>query len=150
MIKIEEGREFILSNVLSYRGFMFQNEITERIKKIAEIAEASNVKRMGSLISTTYGIDDKGCMDMELLIPIDRVIDFGPEYQVKTEFKLFNAVYSKHIGSMESLSDTYEELYVYIKNNGLHQITTAYSINDNSDISRTAVDIYIGVSSNKL
>ncbi len=155
MYTIQTGKELHLSNVLSLRKKMKQAQINEELVKVGKFLADNGIKKDGPLVTTTYSVDQDGTLDMELLVPMDRLTDVPSEYILKPQFILTNALYTRYEGDPSKLQVAYAELIQYIKQNKLHQITTGYNVGVkdvqiSEGISVSAIDIYIGVSNNKL
>jgi len=117
--------------------------------------ESNQINRTGSIITTTYDILGNNMLDIEILVPIDKVINLPLEYKMKPVFKITNAVYARHKGNPALLQGVYSEILEYIHNYGLQQITTAYNVTINEislegNVDELIIDVYIGVSNNIL
>lgn len=155
MLAIETGKELIMRNVLSVRRKMTQNNMQEEMSKIGQFFENNGIKKTGPIVTTTFGIEKDGTIDMEILVPMSKIIDVPSEYRFKQIFKLENAVYVRYEGNPKFLQSVYNEMISYIHENNLQQITTGYNVTvrDNTEgitIDEVIIDVYIGVSSNIL
>jgi effector-binding domain-containing protein len=155
MIIIEEGKELKVVNVLSLRKKMSQEQINAEMIAIGKFFEANGIKKSGAIMTTTYSIDTNGVSDMEILVPMDKVVDLTSQYKFKPVFKLVNAVYARHQGNPALLHSVYNEMLAYIQRNKLQQITTGYNvtvkdITPEMNIDELIIDVYIGVSENIL
>ncbi len=158
MAKIEYGKELKLENVLSLRKKMAQSEIQSEMMKIGKLLEEKQVKKNGPVVTTTFSMEQvngQPLLDMEIFVPMDRKVDIDGEYRVKEVFHLLNAVYARHEGNPNLLQNTYNEMIKYVQDNGLQQITGGYNVNvkdlkPGDSIEDMVMDVYIGVSPNKL
>lgn len=155
MAVIETNKELRLENVLSLRKKMTQTEINEEMVKIGNFFDANGIKKAGPIITTTYAIEENNVLDMEILVPMDKVINLPSEYILKPLFRLTNAVYSRHEGNPNLLQSVYNEMLAYIQRNGLQQITSGYNVTvkemlPEMSVDDFVIDVYIGISENVL
>lgn len=158
MSEITENTVLEMSNVLSYRNKSTQRQLAIASKEIEELLKNNGAKKVGASVSTTFLIDTTGAepmLDVEILIPIDKVISVSAPYVIKPVFRLRNAIKIRHKGNPALLQNTANELMKYIKNKGLMPITSGYNVTVQepagpTDIDNLIVDIYIGVSDNIL
>ncbi|MGB3973081.1 MAG: DUF5085 family protein [Peptococcia bacterium] len=158
MINIETGKELILKNCLSYRKKATPIEIQGSLGKISNYLKDNNIKKDGPIVTTTFAVeqvDNQQLIDMEFLIPTDRVVNLPDEYQFKKEFRLVNALYTRYQGNPQMIENVYNELMKYINDNNLQQITGAYNVQIKGmelgySLDDIITDIYIGVSPNLL
>lgn len=152
MVKIEEGKELIMENVISYRGVMTQGEIQERMQEIGNLIQDNQLTLSGKVTTTTFAVDPSGKFDMEILVPVNRKLNLPKEYRFKKEFKLFNSVYSRHVGNPSEINSLYKALNEYIVANNIQSITSGYNVTvkESADINEFVIDVYIGTSDNLL
>lgn len=155
MAVIQSGKELLMENVLSFRKKMTQEEIQHEMVKIGEFFKNNGINKSGCIASTTYSIDSDGKLDMEILVPMDKLVDLPSEYKLKPVFKLVNSVYARHEGNPVNLKNVYNEMLAYIKENNLQQITTGYNVTvkdlvPGMSVDEVVIDVYIGVSENIL
>jgi hypothetical protein len=152
MIKIEEGKELIYENVISFRGVMTQVEMQDRMQKIGKLVQDNQLTLSGKVTTTTFAIDPSSKFDMEILVPVDRALELPVEYKFKKEFKLFNAVYARHVGNPALINSTYEAMNKYVEDKELIRISSGYNVtvNESSNMDDFIIDVYIGVNSNIL
>lgn len=157
-MKIEEGKELRMENVLSLRKKMTQQQMQEEMKKIGQMMSKMGIKKNNPLVTTTFALEEKDgqqIMDIEILIPINSVEGLPNEYRLKKEFILVNAIYVRYEGNPMLLQNVIDEMIKYINENNLQQITSAYNVyikdaSNDIDLNNMIIDVYIGVSSNKL
>ncbi len=155
MVVIETGRTLNMENVLSLRKKITQEEMQKEMAKIGQFFEENGIKKSGYIATTTYSIDSDGKLDIEILVPMDKLVELPPEYRLKPVFKLVNAIYARHEGNPANLQNVYNEMMEFIKENNLQQITTGYNVTvkDSSlamSMGEIVIDVYIGVSENIL
>ena len=150
---IAQGRELKFDNVLSLRKKMLQNDLNTEMNKIGELLLDAGLKRNGPVITATFGIennDGQVCIDMEILIPLDKEAAVSEPYVFKKLFHLKNAVYSRHEGNPQQLQNTLNEMVGFMQEKNLQQITPAYNATiqepkPGEGIDRFVIDAYIGV-----
>ncbi|EPR08037.1 GyrI-like domain-containing protein [Ruminiclostridium papyrosolvens] len=153
MLQIEREKSFKAENVLSLRRKVTQSQANEEMNKIAKYLKENSLKQTGPIITATFAIDSglsEPLIDMEILVPIDKKISSPVEYKFKDIFHIKHAVHAKHVGTPATLHKTYNDLFTYIKENNLQQITTAYNVYIKNIESRQPadnlnIDVYIGV-----
>lgn len=158
MTQIENGKSFRVNNVLSLRKKITQAQANEEMNKIANFLESQGIKQNGPVITATFDVNTENgdpLMDMEILIPMDRKIDLPEEYRFKEVFHIAHAIYTKHSGNPAMLHNTYNDLFTYIKNNNLQQITAVYhayikGLSPKSPGDDLNIDVYIGVNPSTL
>lgn len=82
------------------------------------------------------------------MIPVDKRFVSNKHYRCKPEFKLVNAIRTRHYGSFDSIQDEVEELKKYIQDHSLLPATPPYFIVQ--DIKNKIYDVYIGINENIL
>lgn len=149
-IKTEEHIKF--NNLVSFRKWVTEETVQSELFQIGEYMRKHEVKRTGPMISTTHNIEERDyqqVLDMEFLFPIDQKIELPEHCHFKPLFHLINAVFKSHVGTQDTISQTYEELELFMKENKLQQITPIYNININErEVAQgqtPIIDIYIGV-----
>ncbi len=153
MVQIEREKSYKAENVLSLRRKITQSQANEEMNKIAKYLGENNLKQTGPIITATFAIDSgfsEPLMDMEILVPIDKKISTSTEYKFKDIFHIKHAIHAKHVGSPSTLHNTYNDLFSYIKENNLQQITTAYNVyikNIHSKLpeDNLNIDVFIGI-----
>lgn len=158
MHEITENTTLEMKNVLSYRSKSTRRQLQMASQEIEAILKDKGVKRTGPSVSTTFDIDTSGdepIFDMELLIPVDRIIYIDSPYRMKPVFRLVNAVKIRHEGKPELLQQTANELMDYIRKQRLTPVTSGYNVtikqpSSPMDMDDLVVDLYIGVDGNIL
>ncbi|MDL4838913.1 GyrI-like domain-containing protein [Aquibacillus rhizosphaerae] len=156
-MSVEIEKSLTFNKLVSLRKKMEQKEIQQEVYKMSQYLDAQGVRKLGPLISATFGIEtqqNKQIFDMEFLVAVDRELDLPEDYTFKQEFRLVNAIFKRHTDSPEMLESTYNELNTYIQQNDLLQITAPYNVNVNdveeSSSQGPVIDVYIGISPNRL
>ncbi|WBW97678.1 AraC family transcriptional regulator [Oceanirhabdus sp. W0125-5] len=152
-MNIRENQEIKFENLLSFRGKMTQQELTNEMMKIGQVLKDLGVKKNGPIISTTFSvelIDGQQVMDSEFLIPLDKEVELPKEYSFKKVFHLVNALCIRHNGNPNLIQNTYNQLNTFIQENRLQPITSGYNIpvnevTDPSKLDEVIIDVYIGV-----
>lgn len=157
-MEIFEKQVLEMKNVLSYRGEMTQQDVMMKSRELEEIIEKEGAVKTGAPVSTTYMIKDteRGqLLDMEILIPLDKAIAVPKGFSIKEHFLLVNAIKICHKGNPALLQNTVNELNQYMAEHQLIPITSGYNVTvkdarDPSELDQVEVDIYVGISPNKL
>lgn len=157
-MEILKSQTLEMKNVLSYRGKVTQQEFALKSQEIQTIIEKSGAAKDGNIATTTYAVEQTESgqvMDVEILVPLDRKIEVPQGYTLKDELLITNALKISHRGNPALLQNAANELNSYIVSNGLVPITTGYNVTvkeakDPSEIDSMEVDIYVGISPNKL
>ncbi|KOA19071.1 hypothetical protein CLHOM_25740 [Clostridium homopropionicum DSM 5847] len=155
---ILEKQELKLSNLISLRKKMTQQEMVLEMKKLGEYIKEQGSEKNGPVLTATFGIEQRGfeqILDIEILIPLNKEIEAINTYKLKKEFFLTNALKITHIGNPVLLQNTYNELNEYIQEKCVQPITAAYNVTlkdivDSSKMDEAVIDIYIGLNPNKL
>lgn len=141
-MQVIEHQYLHYKNVLVYETEVDPEIISGIVKGIPNSLSVLGLQLHGKIIMTYKG----NCM--EFIIPVNESFPSNRHYQFKTEFKLVNAVRSRHYGSFLNIGDKVEELYTYIAERSLQSITQPYFIV--RDIQNGIFDVYIGISENVL
>lgn len=151
-IQIETDKSIRFENVASFRKKMKESEVELEVGRFVDYLKRGGAQKNGPMITATFGIEvtEEGkVLDMEFLVPIDRLLELPMEYSFKPIFHLVHAIYSRYIGDPLEIQNTYVKIVDYIKNNQLQQITAGYNviINDEQVIygETSIIDIYIGL-----
>lgn len=158
MSEIVENVTLEMTNVLTYRGKVTQQQMMIIAKEMNDIIIENNANRTINSVSATYEIMGKGkdaVMDMEIMLPLDRHIDVHAPYKIKPIFRLKNAVKIRHEGNPALLQESVNKLMQYVYDRGLTPITPGYNVTiqepkSPEDIESLIVDLYIGVCENIL
>jgi len=150
---IKEGTEVYFENLLSIRKKVFQTEIQKELIGIAEHMKKNQAMKAGPLITSTFSssiVNGLHLLDMEIMIPINKVIYDEEDYTLKKKFHLVNAVTCRHVGNPETIQNTYDSLINYISDKQLQQITAAYNVYEKDSSEIVSLDdmiiaVYIGV-----
>jgi len=122
MADIETNKSIILENLLSLRKKMLSTEINEEMIKISKLFAANGIKKAGPIVTTTFAVLENNVLDMEILVPMDKIFELPNEYKFKPKFKLTNAIYARHCGNPAFLQEVCNEMVEFISRNGLQQI----------------------------
>ena len=152
MIKIKENQELNVSNLLSYRGKVRQLELESIGKEMENYIHKAGAKRVGNPITATYAIEGDS-IDVELLMPIDMIINSKDNFVFKSQIKIVNAVVAAYKGHPIGLQDACNQLNQYIVEHKLQPITVGYNVTKKTDMlnpDNTEIDVYVGISTNIL
>lgn len=152
MIKIKENQELNVSNLLSYRGKVRQLELESIGKEMENYIHKAGAKRVGNPITATYAIEGDA-IDVELLMPIDMIINSKDNFVFKSQIKIVNAVVAAYKGHPIGLQDACNQLNQYIVEHKLQPITVGYNVTKKTDMlnpDNTEIDVYVGISTNIL
>lgn len=158
MHDILENASLEMTNVLSYRGKLTQQQMIQITKEMTELIQSNNAQKTLPGVTATFAIDTSGSeptMDIEIMYPLDRSIPVPSIYTLKPVFRLRNAVRIRHTGNPAMMQNTGNEIMQYIKEKNLMPITAGYNVTvqepaSPTDTDNLIVDIYIGVSDNIL
>ena len=151
---IETGKQFCCQKLISLRTMGTQAEISTAVKRLCNYLKSKAINRAGPTITGIFSVDHKGgdtILDMEILIPIDRL--FAPEYGYifKSKFQLTNAAHICYKGKPEMLQDACNEIIRHIQELEHQDITTLYKVMTaepimiNGKPGDIIVDLYIDV-----
>lgn len=152
MLEIKENQELNVTNILSFRGKIKQEELENIGKEMEYCILNAGAKRIGGTITATYAIE-AGVVDVELLIPIDRNIVPIDKFVFKEQIKIVNAVIACYKGHPTGLQDVCNQLNQYMVEHKLQPITVGYNVTKKVDMLKpgnTEIDIYVGISPNIL
>lgn len=154
---ILENQTLKFNNLLSLRKNMTQQDIPSEMSKLEQYIKDSSATKIGPIITTTFSITQsiEPMMDMEILIPIDKEINSNTFFKFKKNFILTNAIKAIHTGNPKFLKNTFDSINLYIQQNNLQPITSAYNVTIHdakniSEIDKVEINIYVGMNPNKL
>lgn len=151
-MEIRENQEFIMENLLSFRGKVTQQQMQEEMTKIGQLMQRLGVKKDGPITTGTYSVEENALgqvMDIEILVPLDRKVELPSGYTLKPIIKLVNALCARHVGHPGLLSNTIDKLNKYIVNNNKQVITPTYNVTikdamSEQEINDMIIDVYVG------
>ena len=152
MLEIKENQELNVANVLSYKGKVKQAELENVGKEMESYIQNVGAKRVGNPIVATYAIEG-ATVDVELLMPIDMIINSKDKFVFKNQIKIVNAVVAAYKGHPIGLQDTCNQLNQYIMEHKLQPVTVGYNVTKKTDMlnpENTEIDVYVGISPNIL
>lgn len=157
-MEIQEGAVLEQFNLLSFRKEMTQKEVVEKSREIEELIKREGAERIAPVMSTTYAVRENAgdsLMDIEILVPLNKRINFPVGYQWKERLFVTNAVLIKHKGHPAGLQNTFDILNEYMQKNQLTPITGAYNVTvkeakNPMEVNDMEIDIYVGISPNVL
>lgn len=155
---IELNQTYEMSNVISYRAKMTQQEVNDTMNRLGAFIKDNGLTKSGCVTTTTFSVENVSgtqLMDIEILCPVDKVCDVPQGFTFKPEFKLNNAAKITHNGNPANMQESVNELIGYLNQKKLTPITSLYNVTVNEpksppDIGSMVVDMYVGVSNNIL
>lgn len=156
-MSIIENQVLEFQNVLSFRGKITQQELENKPQEMGEIIIQNGATKIGPYLLATHGVEPgllSLLLDVELLIPIDRLFEPPEEYAILDFFCLNDALKITHKGPQTSIESTLNELSQYISGHHLVPTSPVYSVlQENAFLSfgtvAMEVDLYVSVKSNK-
>lgn len=155
---ILEHQTLEMSNVLSYRGKMTQQEFQAKSQEIEKFLKETGASKTISAVTTTFSVEqgpNGPVMDIEILLPLDWEITPPVGYSWKPHFLLTNALKITHTGNPAGLEQSINELNQFIIQNKLVPISTGYNVTVKEaktpmELDQMEIDVYVGISPNKL
>ena len=129
-------------NVLCFEMQLNYGEIEDFAKRIDYSLDVLDLSRDGKTVITQKS------PFIEFLVPVNKSFPNNKHYCCKPEFKLVNAIRTRHYGSFDSIQNKVEELKKYIEEHSLLPATPPYFIVQ--DIKNNIYDVYIGINENIL
>lgn len=127
-MNITEGNTLEMTNVLSYRGKASQQELAAVMNEMQQIIKTSGAEKNGPAVSATFAVADNSIMDIEIMIPLNKMISVSEKYKMKPVFRLSNAVKIRHEGNPSGLQNSGSELMRYISERQLMPVTAGYNV----------------------
>lgn len=153
MNSILEDQQLDMRNLISFRGKLKQEELPSVMLRMKSYAEVQGAKVMGGPISVTYGMEqakDGMVADVEIMIPLDKVIFGTEEFVWKERIFLANAVKLQYAGSPAMFQAACNEMNAYMQEKKHVPITAGYIVTKGADQISGMVDmeVYVGVTPN--
>ena len=152
MVDILENQEFNATNLLSFRGEVKQADLENIGISMEEYITKSGAERIGNTITATFSIASDS-IDIELLMPVNSIIQSTDIYTFKHQFKIVNAVVAKYKGHPSGLNEVCNQLNQYIIDKKMQPITSGYNVTRKLDLlnpKNTEVDVFVGINPNIL
>lgn len=152
MLEIIENQSLEIKNLFCFRGKVKQTDVNSIVKDMNEKLAQVGAKRMGNPVNATFGVEGD-CIDIEIMLPIDKSIGDCDTYYYKEKIKIVNAVLASYIGHPRKIQEVCNKLNQYIIDNKLQPITVGYNVTKMEavlDIENTKLDIYVGINPNIL
>ena len=134
---IVEHQYLHYKNVLCFEMQLDYGEIEDFAQRIDYSLDVLDLSRDGKIVITQKS------PFLEFLIPVDKQFSSSKHYRYKPEFKLVNAIRTRHYGSFDSIQNKVEELKKYIQDQSFLPATPPYFIVQ--DIKNKIYDVYIGI-----
>lgn len=150
---ILESQELKVTNLLTFRGKVKQEELSEVMLRMKNYAEGQGAKIVGGPISVTYGVEQtpEGTVaDAELMIPLDKVLSGTGEFGWREHLFLSNAVRLNYTGTPTGFQVSCNELNAYLLEKGHTPITAGYirTRGVNELLGTVDMEVYVGVNPN--
>lgn len=101
-MNITENCKLEMENVISFRGKVTQQQMSQIVKEMEQIISENSAEKKGSSATATFAVESNGSqsiMDIEILIPLNKEIRVPSDYKFKPIFRLNNAVKIRHQGN---------------------------------------------------
>lgn len=154
---IETNQQLYLTNLLSFRKQLTQDEVKKEMNNIESFIKENNLTVVGPKISTTYSVTQAmtPTMDVEILIPVDKEFNETNMYKLKKEFKLTNCLKVSHKGNPQNMQQGILLMQQYIKEKYIIPISSLYTVNVNEvtsqdELDKYEADIYLSINPNIL
>ena len=160
-MNIQEHVTLEMHNVLSYRGKMSQQEMHLKSLEFEKVLKETGAKKSAPVVTSTFSVEQSPngpigpIMDIEILMSLDREITPPAGFTWKSHFLLTNALKITHTGNPAGLENSVNELNQFIVQNSLVPISTGYNVTVKEaktpmELDQMVIDIYVGISPNKL
>lgn len=147
MIEIKEKQELNVTNLLSFRGKVSQTELESVRNSMQEKILSMGAKQVGGTITATYAMEGD-IVDVEILMPINTIIEDVEEYVFKESIHIENAVVVTYKGHPSGAQEAINKLNQYVISNKLRPITVGYGWVKKMDLlnlENTEIEMYVGV-----
>lgn len=155
---VEEGKQLLLRNVLSFRKNLDQQSLIEISKEIDEIIAKNEARKDGSVVTVTHNVtveNGQQFIDIEMMVPLDKEIVVPKGFVFLPKFLLNDAFKIRIVGSPQQMQDAVRILAEYIQNKNLKPNTPLYVVTvkeakKQSELENMETDIYVGIGSNMI
>lgn len=146
---IESGKTVTFKNLISFRSIMTQQQIQEKLIELVLLLQQKGINKTGPMIYANHDTYPNGLIDMEILIPIDRVIPSNGEFTIMEELIIENALYKRSLGYNDKLMEAYKLLDDHIYEKQIEVYSPTYQLSVNEDKvpfgEEPIIDIYMEV-----
>lgn len=148
-MQILEHQCLYLNDLISYKTVIEKKNLHKLIEHIKHNIYNLQLCIKDNIVFTAIPNGDE--LSVEVLVPVAGKLHDCCKYNIKSVYKLNNAVVIRHEGCISRIYDTIEYLNQYIQSKGYHSITNPYCriIRNDTDVDMIT-DIYIGLNSNIL
>ena len=151
---VEHGQTLEVKNVVSFRKNLPPAELQNSIDKILQYIGSCGAVKVNLVISATYAANET-MIDVEVYVPIDKVISSTVEFIYKPRLYLTNCLKASHKGHPNHLGNTLKKLNEYIVERQLQPISVVFiknisEVNSVEEILLLEGDIYVSVSMNEI
>lgn len=148
-MNIESGKTVTFKNLITFRSMMTQQQIQEKLIELVLLLQQKGIKKTGPMIYANHDTYPNGLIDMEILIPIDRVIPSEKGFTFVEELLIENALYKRSFGFNDKLIESYRILDDHINENDIEVYSPTYQLSVNEDKvpfgEEPIIDIYMEV-----
>lgn len=152
---ISEGQHLDMRNLISFRGKLKQEELSNVIQRMKCYADAQGATVVEGPLSVTYGVEqtELGTVaDAEIMMSLDKEVSGTKEFVWREQIYLANAVRLHYTGSPAMFQNACNEMNTYIQEKRYIPITAGYILTKGADQISGMVDmeVYVGISPNKV
>ena len=136
MIRYTESEKVEYYNLVRFRNWIRQDEMSELYAELNRVILGNNAKKCGPLISCTHVVRKNGEtleLDFEIMVPIDKKIPLTMEFCMCEKFTIENAMDVQIITDKYMLEKEVKEVNGYIKSNNILPKTEIYSVLESED-----------------
>lgn len=125
MLEIKEKQELNVTNVLIYSGKVRQAELEIVQKNMEKAICDRGAMPVGNPIIAIHGCD-ASTVDIEMVIPIDKIVKSEGAYIFKERFCLNDIVHGLYKGEVNELQSNFDSFKQYINEHYVQQLGTVY------------------------
>ncbi|MGI6205276.1 MAG: hypothetical protein ACOYJI_01415 [Anaerovoracaceae bacterium] len=149
MVEITNIQNYVIKNVLSYKGSVDQYDLPQLRAEIEEAVRTSGAVQCRNVITAVQRVSQTK-YNVEVIVPLDRKTDDTGRFAFHDELNIGNALVASYKGSPSNVQDAYEKIKDYMSDNDLHESTMRYTepvrVNP-ADPDDSEIRIFVGVAS---
>ena len=148
-MEIHVNANYTANNVIRFRGIVTNPEIKAIMERLDDYINSNGARQTGELITTTRIIYlESRTSDIEIFVPIDRVIPSTSEFEYRPLFSLNDCIMTRHKGNPRLMPVTYTKLYHKVTDMGLEVVQPFYNVFkgevcDLWDMDELEADVYV-------
>jgi len=128
-MEITTNANYKAANIMRFRGKVTNQELKAAIERLSDHIELNGAKKTGELITATHVLYlESGVSDIEVFVPVDRVIASSDEFEYKSSLNFLNCVTAKYKGCPHFMPIFHVKLYHKIKELGLTEMQPFYCV----------------------